>query len=302
MAQVTTKTLFFINGRVPTSDDLTRAARIPGVVQFRDVSRYRSDNVEDCDFVACAVDASIPSQYNAKARKSPERPVSLQIVPDNLSIDLSDVEHADLRAMATWIDGTVTDVTTQCAWSSSVEAKATVGAATGIVTPVEAGATVITASYPVAAPGEPGNVMASIVATFAGTLPAADNAFVLGDITYTWKAEVADTSSATAVQVAIGETWQECRDNFIAAVNLGPGKGTRYSSDATLNAKVRAVAASQDEDEDEVNIISKVAGTAANAYATTETGSALAFGDTSLNNGAVATTPVTDTTPLTVVA
>lgn len=50
-----------------------------------------------------------------------------------------------LTATATWSDGTKTNVSTTAAWESSVPAKATVGAATGLVTGVAAGTTTVTA-------------------------------------------------------------------------------------------------------------------------------------------------------------
>lgn len=301
MVQDTHVTLYFIAGRKPTAADTARAAKIPGIVKFRNIDFDDPNSSETADFVTAAPNVTIPTRFNSVTRYSTEEPLSLVIVPDNWSIDLSDTEHADLRAIAHFSDGSTTDVTTLCAWLSSVTAKATVGAATGIVTPLEAGATVITATYNFAAPGEAGAVYASGEATFA-TPPDIGDTFTVGDIVYTWATAPVATNSATAVQVKIEATAADMARNMIRAINGGPdvpGEDA-FSSDAPVNPKVGAAAHASNPLK--VVLTARAPGTAPNSYATTQTGDEMTFGAATLASGANASGSVSDTTPLTVVA
>lgn len=299
MVQNAQVTLFYIADSVPTAADTTRADKIPGVVRFRNAKEDRG-NVEACDFVTAGNGVAIPTQYNAKPRMSVEKPTALQIVPNNPSADLSDVEHLDLRAMATFEDGSVLDVTPNCVWQSATVGVATVGAATGIVTPVGVGTSVITATYHYAAPGEAGSAYAAQVFSFA-TPPDVDDTFTVGDIVYTWKAEPVDTGSPTAVQVKIGASPAEAAANAHKAINRATaGRGTIYSSDAPMNAKVGAT--SHPTDATKINLKSFIPGTAGNAYPTTQTGDEATFGAATMTGGTAATTTVEDTTTVTVAA
>lgn len=304
LAQVETKTLFFIADAKATAADEARAAKIPGIVMFRNASEVSADdNPEAADQVTLAANVAMPSDYSGYTLVSPERPLGLTIVPDAPTFDLSDVEHGDLRAMARFMDGTVVDVTTSCAWESATPGTGTIGAATGIFTPVGVGTSVITATYPVAAPGEPGAAYASKALTVSAN-PLADAAVVVGLITYTFKAEPAATSSATAVQVLLGATKEESVANLRAAIMGGQyGKGVLFSSDAPVNTLARADIL-DDETPNVMTATAKLPGTAGNSIAISETlaSGAWAGGATALSGGANATSGVADTTTVTVVA
>lgn len=302
MAQVETTTLYFINGHTTTEDDLARAAKIPGIVMFRNVQQNGSA-VEDADQVSCGPGVTIPAdQALGKTLVCPEKPLSLEIVPNNPSYDLSDVEHGDLRAIAKFMDGTVSDVTTSCEWTSGTPGTGTIGAATGIFTPVGVGTSLITATYNWAAfGGEPGVAIATGALTFA-TAPDADDTVVIGDITYTWKATPADTSSATAVQVKTSTTPEGAAANLLAAILATEyGRGTLFSSDAPVNAKADASINELTNDKI-INLVSKIAGVPGNSVATTQTGDEATFAATTLLGGTNATAAVIDTTTVTVVA
>jgi hypothetical protein len=292
LAQNTDVTLFFTAGPKATAVDVARAAKIPGIVRFRNVEED-DGQVEASDYVTAASQVTIPTQYVAVPRRSPEKPVSLTIVPDALSLDLSDVEHGDLRAMAVFEDGTETDVTTSCAWTSATGAVATVGAATGVVTPIGTGTSVITAAYGFAAPGETGVAYASRILTISTAVPTADETVVVGGVTYTWKA----APGATANAVKIGATIAECCRNLAEAINAN-FKGSDHFGTATVpNPLVSAVYSATT-----VTATARLPGTSGNAIGSTETGANTAWAGTTLTGGANATTPVSDTTTVTVVA
>lgn len=303
MAQDETVTLYFIADRNPTAEDEARAAGIPGIVRFRNV-REIGDSIEDADQVTAADGVDIPTQYAAVdyPRVSPEAPLSIFVVPDAPSIDLSNAEPLRLRAMARWRDGTETDVTETCVWLSATPAVATVSDSAntkGRVAPIGVGTSVITATYPYAAPGVTGAAYAAGTVTFSG-IPAADGNVVAGDITYTFKATPAATGSATAVQVKIGATAAESAVNLLNAINSQTGKGTRFSSDAPVNAKVRAKLRA-----DNPLIIDLQAdemGTGGSSHALTKTATNVAVSAATLTGGANATTGIADTATVTVVA
>jgi len=146
MTQIDKKTLYFIEGKGQTTADTERIAKIPGIVQVRNVDEI-GDDFEESDYVTSSEGVTIPAAYDAVPRISPERPMELQITPAILSLDLSDIEHGDLRAIATFMNGDTDDVTDACDWTSDTPAVATVDAATGYVTPVAVGSVVITAEY-----------------------------------------------------------------------------------------------------------------------------------------------------------
>lgn len=295
MAQNEDVTLYFIAGSEPTAADEARAAKIPGIVRFRNVDEIGTD-FEESDYVTAAPLVDIPEQYDETPLRSPEKPLSLEIVPNNPSADLSDVEHLDLRAIARFMDGTAVDVTTDCAWSSATEANATVGAATGIVTPVQAGTSVITAEYAFAAPGEEGVVYASKALT-ASSNPAANDTVAIGGVTYTFKATVA----ATANEVLIGATKEETLENLKSAVNLEPNTG-QYGTATVVNPN--AIAEIDSGTPAVLTAIAKAPGTVGNAVAVAESSTALAWagGATELSGGTDATETIEDTTTVTVVA
>lgn len=284
------KILYFIADSAPTAADTARAEKIDGTVAFRNVDED-DGAVEDGDFVTSASGVTIPTQYAAVPRYSSEKPISLEIVPNNPTADLSDVEHLDLRAIARFSDGTAVDVTTQCVWGSATPGTCTIGAATGYVTPVGVGTSVITATYNWAAPGEAGTAYAQRVLTLAA-VPIADETVTIGAIVYTWKAAV----STVANQVKIGADIAACCKNLADAIN----KSKRKSAYGSLTVEHPTVRASYSATT--VTAIAKNPGTAGNAIASTETGTQSSWAGATLAGGTDATAAVADTTLVTVVA
>lgn len=290
MAQNEDVTLYFIADSVPSAADESRALLIPGIVRFRNVSED-DGKVEDSTYVTSAPDVDIPSQYDEVDIFSPETPI-LTIFPAAITIDLSDVEHADLRAIALFPDGTQTDVTTSCAWTSATEAAATVGAATGIVTPIGAGSSVITATYPWEAPGEGTRATATLTAQGAA-LPVADEVVVVGANTYVWKA----APTTVALQVKIGATVAECLENLAMAISAGPGAGTKYGSLTVKHPTVIVTGLTATV----LSLAAKTPGATGGALASTETGTAFAYADTTFVGG-TSPTGIADTATVTVAA
>ncbi|MES0023157.1 MULTISPECIES: hypothetical protein [unclassified Mesorhizobium] len=125
---------------------------------------------------------------------------------------------------------------------------------------------------------------------------AADDIITIGATVYTLKA----APTTVAGQVKIGATAAETASNLIAAINGSVGAGTAYGSLTPPHPDVSA----QSDAAGIVGIFAKVAGAAGNAVATTETGSATAFANTTLVGGVdqigaqaigVTTAPVVDT-------
>lgn len=308
MAQVTTKTLYFIDGPIPSAEDIARAAGIPGIVCFRNV-RALGASIEAANQVTSADGVNIPTAYTVGAgyaRVSPEAPLSIIVVPDAPTIDLSAVEPVRLRAMARWRDGTQTDVTEACTWVSGTPGNATVSNTAntkGNVAPAGVGTSIITATYPFAGEGEVGALHATGQLVISTGVPTAADTVTLGDIVYTWvaAADVADTSSATAVKVAIGANIADSVKNLKNAIMRGPGRGVKYSSDAVKNAKVTAAI---NADATKLDLKADEIGTIGNVVVSTESGShtAITGALTALASGANATTGISDTCTVTVVA
>lgn len=310
MVQVTTRTIYWIDGSVPTAEDTARAALIPGIVLFRNVRHYAVGNsLEAAEQVTAQDGVTIPAAYSVGAgyaRVTPEKPVSITIVPDAPTIDLSNAEPLRLRAMAVFRDGTQMDVTESCTWISGTPGTATCSNSAntkGNVAPVGVGTTLITATYPFAGEGETGAAHATGQLVISGGLPTAADTFTFGDIVYTWKAlaDIANTNSATAVWVAIGATIAESVENLYNAIRRGPGRGVVYSGDAPVNAKGTATI---NADPTKLDLKADEIGTDGNSVASTESGShsAITGGLTALAGGANATSGVADTATVTVVA
>ncbi|TJV70708.1 MAG: hypothetical protein E5X76_18095 [Mesorhizobium sp.] len=132
-----------------------------------------------------------------------------------------------------------------------------------------------------------------LVFSGAGT---ADDTITIGTTVYTLKA----APTTVAGQVKIGATAAETASNLIAAINGGAGAGTAYGSQTVPHPDVAA----QSDAAGIVGIVAKQAGSAGNAIATTETGSATAFANVTLVGGVdqigaqaigVTTAPVLDT-------
>ncbi|RWG53998.1 MAG: hypothetical protein EOQ64_22010 [Mesorhizobium sp.] len=125
---------------------------------------------------------------------------------------------------------------------------------------------------------------------------AVDDTITLGATVYTLKA----APTTVAGQIKIGATAAETASNLIAAINGGAGAGTAYGSLTTPHPDVSA----QSDAAGIVGIVAKTAGAPGNAIATTETGAAIAFSNTTLVGGAdqigvaplgITTAPVVDT-------
>jgi hypothetical protein len=71
------------------------------------------------------------------------------------------------------------------------------------------------------------------------TIPTDTNTVTVGGQTYTFKTAL--TLSTSPNEVLIGASAALSRENLINAINLGPGAGTLYGSDTTLNAVVTAL-------------------------------------------------------------
>jgi hypothetical protein len=115
-----------------------------------------------------------------------------------------------------------------------------------------------------------------------GTLTAASNpsnndTVTIGSRTYTFKTSL----TPTANEVLIGVDASASLDNLIAAINGAAGAGTTYASGTTAHANVTAAAGTGDT----MDVTAKVAGTAGNAIATTETGTNLSWGSATLTGG-----------------
>lgn len=162
------KVLFYIAGQVPTTTEAAQIARLAmdanislGVRSLLavdvDASAGVQRTLEACDGVAGSYPTSGGSfvnnytsqlgttviDYSAEAAGA-GRSLSV-FAPAGLAI--SGTGTKQLAAISEAPDGTLTDVTTTATWSSGTTGHATVGAATGLVTGVAAGTSVITASY-----------------------------------------------------------------------------------------------------------------------------------------------------------
>lgn len=119
--------------------------------------------------------------------------------------------------------------------------------------------------------------------TSDATAPADGATVTIGTQTYTFKTAL--TAATTADEVLIGASAAAALDNLKAAINKGAGGGTTYGSDTVANADVTATT-----NTDTTQVVeAKVAGALANAVATTETSTHLAWGATTLAGGVDAT-------------
>jgi len=108
------------------------------------------------------------------------------------------------------------------------------------------------------------------------TQPADADTVTINGKVYTFQTSLTNVDG----HVLRGADAAASRDNLIAAINLGAGSGTTYAAATTLNADVRAVAASAN-----VSVIAKVSGTAGNAITTTASSTHVAWGGATLSGG-----------------
>ena len=103
------------------------------------------------------------------------------------------------------------------------------------------------------------------------------NTVVLGSTTYTAKT----TLTGAANEVLIGASTAAFLDNLKSAVNGTSGAGTTYGTGTVANGQFYATT-----NTDTTQLfVAKLSGTAANSYATTETGANLAFGGATASGG-----------------
>ena len=160
------KILYFIAGSTPTAGEAAQIANIVGDVQIRSnlFSAQYGERLEPADGLAGTIPAAYKTASGGTTVDTDVFPqgdvtptggenVAFNTFPPTANADVSDgAPGLQLRAIGGALNEatgaiTLTDLTTVCVWSSSDETKATVGAATGIVTAVAAGACVITATY-----------------------------------------------------------------------------------------------------------------------------------------------------------
>jgi hypothetical protein len=125
---------------------------------------------------------------------------------------------------------------------------------------------------------------ASATLTSTGVAPANNETVTLGTRTYTFKT----TLTGAANEVLIGASAAIALDNLKAAVNKAPGGGTTYSA---ATAQHEQVEATTNTDTTQL-FVSRVAGTAGNALASTETSTVLSFGGGTFAGGLANSAPV----------
>lgn len=159
------KVLFFIAGRSPTEAEAAQIANIVGNVQIRSnlSSSQYGVALEPADALAGAIpaayltgeDDTVDTDLYPGGDVTPRfgNNTAFAVFPPVANADVSDgAPGLQLRAVAGALNEdtgeiTLSDLTATVVWSSSDETKATVGAATGIVTAVAAGQATITATY-----------------------------------------------------------------------------------------------------------------------------------------------------------
>jgi hypothetical protein len=121
---------------------------------------------------------------------------------------------------------------------------------------------------------------ATATITAAGN-PSATETVTLGGVTYTFRASL--TSGGLANEVLIGGTASASLDNLKAAVNGAAGAGTTYGNGTVANPDIIAGA----KNATTIVFHARLAGTAGNALASTETSAtALSFGGATFTGGA----------------
>lgn len=120
---------------------------------------------------------------------------------------------------------------------------------------------------------------ASGTITFTGA-PVADETFVVGATTYTFKA-----AAGAANTIKIGANVTETAENVVAAINAAAGAGTLYGTGTVTNASASASNAAG-----VVTVLARVAGTAGNSIVLTESATnTTVSGSGTLAGGAAAT-------------
>jgi hypothetical protein len=116
--------------------------------------------------------------------------------------------------------------------------------------------------------------------TFTGQ-PADSDTFTLGTQTYTY-VDTLSTGPTVADEILIGASLSDTLDNTVAAINGGAGEGTTYSTGTVANTDATAALGTNND----VLATAITQGADGNSVATTETGSTMSWGDTTLTGGA----------------
>ena len=110
--------------------------------------------------------------------------------------------------------------------------------------------------------------------------PAAGEQVVLGSVTYTFRASL--TTGGLPNEVLIGAAATNTLDNLKAAVNGTAGAGTTYGAGTVAHPDIIA----GQKTATTIVFHARLAGTAGNSLASTETSTVLSFGGTTLSGGA----------------
>lgn len=192
MSKVLSIVLFFTASAIPTDAEVAQIGRLETVFQnvrvrngAAPVADFKyGDNLETFDFLAGTNIPTVFSEVEGAvtiAVPSAVNPDQFKIFPAAITIDASNLDVQQLAAIKAVITNglaAMSDVTTDAtvAWVSSDPTKATVGAATGILTAVAAGATTVTATLTAATP-----VTAGAIAAATDLYTKVANGFVTGD-------------------------------------------------------------------------------------------------------------------------
>ena len=129
--------------------------------------------------------------------------------------------------------------------------------------------------------GEPDNAEAA-TGVLTGTTIAADDTVTIGDLTYTFVAELTeDTGDAVPFEVLVGASDSDSLDNLIAAINGDAGEGTLYGTGTTAQPLLSAAAGAGDT----IDLTAVTAGAAGNDIPTTDGLTAGGFGAATLTGG-----------------
>lgn len=197
------------------------------------------------------------------------------LIDDTLTPTSHDGSAVDLIDTIDYICSQIADITGESAWETAPDLSiAAINAKTFLDEKLALREVLLLTDITV-----PSNAYAT------GTLTLADNAadsetVTIGTKTYTFQTTLTDVDG----HVQLGATASDSIDNLIAAINLGPGKGTAYADSMSLNADVSAAAGAGDT----MDVTAKLGGTKGDSIATTETLAAVGsqWGGSTLSGGA----------------
>lgn len=151
------KVIYFTDDTKPTTAESAEISRLrdlaasPYLIQVRNGGgTAKMENIESCDYVAGTVPTAYSSvdDFGGDGEIDEDRPLAFAAVPTTMAISSGTKQAMAVACVGSNAeDAAIEDVTTSVAWTSSDATKATVGAATGVVTKVAAGTATITATY-----------------------------------------------------------------------------------------------------------------------------------------------------------